>query len=149
MRQLQIKPIQQATFEADAILDDAGIAVRFAGIADLNMKAMMDSFLRATHEEAKRLDVNVVNVDVSGLEFINSSCLMAVVNWITGVKEMARRYQISFHFQSIRDWHRRSFGVLAQLGEGVVSVRIAQPDQRSPEIPSSLETTRMSKPRGS
>lgn len=124
MSVLHIKPIHHATFNAEALLDGTEIAVRFSGTADLSVKDIMDRFLIDVHAEASRMDVKSVSVDVSGLEFINSSCLMAIVTWITTVQSMVnRRYQIAFHFKAVRDWHRRSFDVLTQLGEDVVTVQ--------------------------
>ncbi|HET6281214.1 MAG TPA: hypothetical protein VFH73_09615 [Polyangia bacterium] len=150
MSNLQINPVNQPTFQADALLEGTEIVVRFSGTADLTAKAMMDAFLRAVHEEATRIYITQVNVDVSGLEFINSSCLMAIVSWITGVQAMARRYQISFHFKSIRDWHRRSLAVLSQLGAGFVSIQPVPEPAPAAEVEdpdAKLEQTRMIKPR--
>ena len=149
MSSLQIKPIHYTNFDAEAVLDGSEIAVRFSGTADLGVKAIMDGFLVDVHGEATRMNVKSVSVDVSGLEFINSSCLMAIVSWITGVQAMARRYKISFHFKSIRDWHRRSLAVLTQLGAGVVSVQAMPEEVPAPpaEDPDArLEATRMLKP---
>ena len=146
---LRINPVNDPTFQADALLEGTEIFVRFTGTADLTAKRAMDDFLIAVHGEASRIYISQVNVDVSGLEFINSSCLMAIVTWITGVQAMSRRYQISFHFRSIRDWHRRSLAVLSQLGAGVVSVK-PMPDVApafSAEVADEkLEATRVSKP---
>lgn len=126
MPSLQIKPIREKTFTAEAILDGAELAVRFAGTADLTVKAMMDSFLCQAHAEMCRGDLGAdsVSVDISGLEFINSSCLMTVVTWITTVHAMVMgRYQISFHFKPSRNWQSRTVKVFANLGEDVVTVR--------------------------
>jgi hypothetical protein len=134
MSALQIKPIHHATFDAEAVLDRSEIAVRFSGTADLSVKDIMDRFLIDVHAEAARMDVKSVSVDVSGLEFINSSCLMAIVTWITTVQAMVnRRYQIAFHFKAVRDWHRRSFDVLTQLGEDVVTVQASLPARAAPD----------------
>jgi hypothetical protein len=103
------------------------------------------------------MDAKSVSVDVSGLEFINSSCLMAIVTWITTVQSMVnRRYQIAFHFKAVRDWHRRSFDVLTQLGEDVVTVRPSPPAPQTQSAPvqpsgnkpesSADEETRVSRP---
>jgi hypothetical protein len=130
MSALNIKPIHHATFDAEAFLGGSEIAVRFSGTADLSVKDIMDRFLIDVHAEAARMDVKSVSVDVSGLEFINSSCLMAIVTWITTVQSMVnRRYQIAFHFKAVRDWHRRSFDVLTQLGEDVVTVQASPPSK--------------------
>ena len=154
MASLQIKPIHYTNFDAEAVLDGTEIAVRFSGTADLGVKAIMDSFLVDVHADASRMDVKSVSVDVSGLEFINSSCLMAIVTWITTVQSMTnRRYQIAFHFKAVRDWHRRSFDVLTQLGEDVVSVNPTPPAPTAKPIPPGEdadtidETTRVARPR--
>ncbi len=155
MRPLSIPAIHYTNFDAEAVLDGSEIAVRFSGTADLGVKAIMDSFLIDVHAEASRMDVKSVSVDVSGLEFINSSCLMAIVTWITTVQSMTnRRYQIAFHFKAVRDWHRRSFDVLTQLGEDVVTVQPSPPPKSTPTPPTgnrntdtSDEATRVSRPK--
>jgi hypothetical protein len=122
VHQLQITPVAEAAFEAEARLEAREILVRFAGAADLTVKARMDSFLLAVHEEAVRLDIDLVNVDISGLEFMNSSCLMAIATWIASIQAIARRYHVAFHFKAVRSWHRRSLDAITELGGGVVSV---------------------------
>ncbi len=149
MSVLHIKPIHHATFDAEAVLDGSEIAVRFSGTADLGVKDIMDRFLIDVHAEASRMDVKAVSVDVSGLEFINSSCLMAIVTWITTVQSMVnRRYQIAFHFKAVRDWHRRSFDVLTQLGEDVVTVQASPPirPQAAAPTPPSDDTPHVPNP---
>jgi hypothetical protein len=149
MPSLQIKPIHHPTFNAEAMLDGTEIAVRFSGTADLSVKDIMDRFLIDVHAEASRMDVKSVSVDVSGLEFINSSCLMAIVTWITTVQSMVnRRYQIAFHFKAVRDWHRRSFDVLTQLGEDVVTVKASPAPKAAPPEPAAeiTSTTPVGKP---
>jgi hypothetical protein len=128
MTHLQIAPVQQKSFRAEAVLEPGGVAVRFAGTADLDVKPHVDRFLCQVHAEACRIDVPSVSVDMSGLEFINSSCLKAFVTWITTVQEMAQgRYQISFTFRPARDWQRRSVTALSRLGSDVVTTRPVAP----------------------
>lgn len=124
MTHIHIAPVQQKTFRAEAVLEPGGVAVRFSGTADLNVKPHVDRFLCEVHAEACRIDTSSVSVDMSGLEFINSSCLKAFVTWITTVQEMAKgRYQISFMFKPARDWQKRSVEALSRLGEDVVTAR--------------------------
>jgi hypothetical protein len=126
MTHIHITPVQQKSFRAEAVLDAGGVAVRFTGTADLNVKPHVDRFLCEVHAEACRTDVASVSVDMSGLDFINSSCLKAFVTWITTVQEMAQgRYQISFMFKPARDWQKRSVEALSRLGEDVVTTREA------------------------
>jgi len=125
--QLHITPVMQKSFRAEAVLDTNGVAVRFSGTADLTVKAHVDRFLCQVHAEACRIDTTSVSVDMSALEFINSSCLKAFVTWITTVQEMAQgRYTISFMFKPARDWQKRSVEALSRLGEDVVTTRPAE-----------------------
>jgi len=125
--QLHITPVMQKSFRAEAVLDTNGVAVRFSGTADLTVKAHVDRFLCQVHAEACRIDTTSVSVDMSALEFINSSCLKAFVTWITTVQEMAQgRYQISFMFKPARDWQKRSVEALSRLGEDVVTTHPAE-----------------------
>jgi len=152
MASLHIQPIRHPTFDAEALLEGSEIIVRFCGTADLGVKAIMDTFLNEVHIEASRMNVATVNVDISGLEFINSSCLVAMVTWITAVQAMAHRsYLISFHFKAVRDWHHRTFGVLEEIGEGVVAVQARPTDAaEAPEaadVTDAADVTRMVPPR--
>ena len=107
MNHLHIKPVQEKTFRAEALLDGDGVAVRLTGTADLTVKAVVDRFLCEVHAEVCRIGLATVSVDMSALEFINSSCLKAFVTWITTVQAMAGgRYHISFMFKPARDWQR-------------------------------------------
>jgi hypothetical protein len=134
MTHIHIAPVQQRTFRAEAVLEQAGVAVRFSGTADLTVKAHVDRFLCQVHAEACRIDVPAVSVDMSALEFINSSCLKAFVTWITTVQEMAQgRYQISFLFKPAREWQQRSVEALSRLGEEVVSTRPAPDGPGAPD----------------
>ncbi len=122
MHHIRVTPVQQKSFRAEALLEPSGVSVRFSGTADPNVKPHVDRFLCEVHAEACRIDVEAVSVDMSALDFINSSCLKAFVTWITTVQEMAQgRYQISFMFKPARDWQKRSVEALSRLGEDVVT----------------------------
>jgi hypothetical protein len=124
MTRLHIMPVREKTFRAEALMEGEGVAVRFTGTADLNVKPFVDKFLCEVHAEVCRADLRAVAVDMSGLEFINSSCLKVFVTWITTVQAMADgRYHISFTFKPARDWQRRSVDALSRLGEDVVTAR--------------------------
>lgn len=127
-------PVREKTFRAEALMEGEGVAVRFTGTADLNVKPFVDKFLCEVHAEVCRADLRAVAVDMSGLEFINSSCLKAFVTWITTVQEMAQgRYQISFLFKPAREWQQRSVEALSRLGEEVVSTRPAPDGPGAPD----------------
>jgi hypothetical protein len=114
-----IASVDQDGFRAEAVREDGdSIAVRFAGTADLTVQPAVQQFLTEVHEEVCRVGVPNVKVDMSALEFINSSCLKAFVTWITTVQSMANgRYKISFLYRPARGGARRSVTVLTRLAE--------------------------------
>lgn len=119
-----IRPVEEKAFRAEAVIEDGGLSVYFTGTADMNVKSQVDSFLCEVHAEACRTGIATVVVDLSALEFINSSFIKGFVTWITAVQAMANgRYRISFLFKAARDWQRRSVGALSRLANDVVSSR--------------------------
>src|SRR5690242_4868982 len=92
-----IQPISDLEFSADAAHDGRALVVKLVGNADLNVKAQLDRFMAAVHEQAVVLKVGEVSVDLRRLEFMNSSCLKSFVWWISTVQDIAEApYRITF-----------------------------------------------------
>ena len=56
--------------------------VRFAGTGEAEGAAVLDRFLGLLHEQAVSRALREVTIELRELEFINSSCLKAMVAWI-------------------------------------------------------------------
>src|SRR5207248_4850533 len=80
-----IEPVNDPDFSAQARREGRAIAVKLVGNADLNVKAQLDRFISAVHEEGRRSSAEEVNVDLREMEFMNSSCLKTFVWWISSV----------------------------------------------------------------
>jgi hypothetical protein len=119
-----ISPVQDTEFTADADLKDGVMHLTLSGSADLNVKMQLDRFLAAVHEEARRLGLQDVEVDVRRLEFMNSSCLKCLVGWISRVQDepAGRQYRISFKSSPALFWQRRSLHALSCLASELVTV---------------------------
>ena len=80
-------------------------------------------FFRAAHEAAKADGLTQFNVDVSGLDFVNSSSIRLFVDWATWLKaEGAPSYVLKFVTNRTTTWQRTSFVALKALAKDVVSV---------------------------
>ena len=123
--EVQIPPVRDIDFTAEANADGRILAVKLAGNADLNVKAPLDKFLSSVHDEAQRRRVDEVSVDLRRLEFMNSSCLKSFVWWISTVQEQPSnaQYRITFLSSPSMYWQRRSLNALACLAAELVSVQ--------------------------
>jgi hypothetical protein len=119
-----IRPVEDLDFTAKVESGSPTLIVTLVGNADLNVKAELDRFMIAVHEEARRVGAKEVVVDLKELEFMNSSCLKSFVWWISSVHELAsdRQYHITFVSSPSMYWQRRSLNALAGLATELVSI---------------------------
>ena len=121
---MTIPPVEDIEFSARAGGTAPTLIVTLVGNADLNVKAELDRFMAAVHEEARRIGAREVVVDLKALEFMNSSCLKSFVWWISSVHELAAAHQYRINFVSSPSmyWQRRSLSALAGLATELVSI---------------------------
>jgi hypothetical protein len=119
-----IDPIQEPNFRATGVFDDARLNVRLWGNADQRGNTLLDSFLQAADQQAVAAGVKEIVVDFRELEFMNSSCLKALVTWLRRAREHApeQRYAIRFVHEPQAHWQIRSFSALAAFGRGVLTI---------------------------
>jgi len=102
------------------------IVVRLSGSADLGTVLKLNEYLQQVHAEACSRKVHSVSVDLRDLDFMNSSCLKALVSWVAEVQESAQddQYAIVIHGSERRAWQKRSLHALATLAPEVVSLKM-------------------------
>ena len=84
----------------------------------------IDSLLKALHEEALRLQVREVTIDLTQLEFMNSSCFKAFVTWIGNLQDLEspKQYSIVFKSDDNKHWQRRSLEALSCFAVDLIRV---------------------------
>ena len=119
-----IEPIQEPNFRATGQFADARLDVHLWGNADQRGNTLLDSFLQAADQQAVAAGVKEIVVDFRELEFMNSSCLKALVTWLRRAREHApeERYAIRFVHEPQAHWQIRSFSALAAFGRGVLTI---------------------------
>ena len=122
---LKLPLLQAGSFSARPAAADGAIHLALIGTADLTVKPEFDRFMKALHEEALRLEVREVVVDLEALEFMNSSCFKALVTWVLSIDMEAgpRRYGITFLENAQRQWQRHCLKALSALSPERVAVR--------------------------
>jgi hypothetical protein len=96
--------------------------VRFAGTGEAEGAAVLDRFLALLHQQALARELREVTLELEELEFINSSCLKAMVAWIYKVDTEGRPYKIRLLRDASLHWQRTSLATLQRLAPEVVTV---------------------------
>ena len=119
-----IPAVCEPDFSATAELLDRTLKITLRGTADFTTKPHFDRFMRAMHEEALRLAVREVMVDLGELAFMNSSCFKVVVAWILNVGSEIddAKYRIVFVENPTLYWQRHSLKALTALAPDRISV---------------------------
>lgn len=97
--------------------------VRFAGTGEAEGAAVLDRFLALLHQQALARELSEVTIELEELEFINSSCLKAMVAWIYKVDTEGRPYKIRLLRDASLHWQRTSIATLQRLAPDVVIVQ--------------------------
>jgi len=123
---IELSQLKEPTFSATVTHDAEAIVVRFTGNADIVAQKHLDRLLGEVHEQAGRLRVGQVKVDIRDLSFMNSSCIKDVIVWLEKVRktEEANRYLIAFLSSATQPWQRRSLHALTSFARGIVSVEV-------------------------
>jgi len=95
---------------------------RFAGTGEAEGAAVLDRFLSQLHQKALARELREVTLELTELEFINSSCLKAMVAWIYKVDTEGRPYKIRLLRDPSLHWQRTSLATLQRLAPEVVTI---------------------------
>jgi hypothetical protein len=94
--------------------------VRFAGTGEAEGAEVLNRFLNLLHGEATARGLGEVVVEMAELDFINSSCLKAMVAWVYKVDTGGRPYKIRLVRDAGLHWQRTSLATLQRLAPDVV-----------------------------
>lgn len=129
MKQQPIMEINDAGLEACAHHEADNVRLLLRGSADMRAREALDSLLVRVHEDTQRLHAASVVVDLTSLEFMNSSCIKAFVRWLSSVQDLGPGAQYKIRFLSRPEllWQRRSLHALRCFAADLVTVEHCQP----------------------
>jgi ABC-type transporter Mla MlaB component len=111
MASVVVTPMRESKFEADAEVQPPLLLARMAGTADITSQEHLARFLDQIDDAARTAGVSAVRVDLSGVEFLNSTCMGAFAGWFARVAPSGRAaYEVTLVFRSTGHRPRRSFG---------------------------------------
>lgn len=102
--------------------DGARLSATFTGTADLMAVVPLAAFLDGLGQDAERLHSKRVQLDLTRLEFINSSCLKAFVSFVVRLKDSSHPVHIEFLTDPGFPWQGRAVAPIARISPGTVCV---------------------------
>ena len=122
----ELTKLTEPTFSAAISHDANDIVIRLTGNADVVAQKHLDRLFTDVHEQARRLGVSRVQVDMRELAFMNSSCIKDVIVWLEKVRktEESNRYLVAFLSSGAQPWQRRSLHALSHFARGIVSIEV-------------------------
>jgi hypothetical protein len=105
--------------------DAQGIRVHFKGtISTVNPAVVLNPFVDAVHQHVLESGAKEVRVDLTQLEFCNSSGFKSFIHWIERIQQVPepKRYKLRFMSTKERRWQRASLLALSCYGVSTVII---------------------------
>lgn len=80
---------------------------------------VFDAYWSGIDSAIRQAGLRTVELDIRGLEFMNSSGILTIVRWLSKIKE-SPTYEIVIHHDRELTWQRTNVPVLAKLAPAVV-----------------------------
>jgi hypothetical protein len=112
-------------YSAQMVPDANGIRIVIQGtISTLNPALVLNPFVDAVHAHVIEAGAKEVRVDLTSLEFCNSSGFKSFIHWIERIQVApeGKRYQLRFVSTNERRWQRASLLALSCYGVNIVVV---------------------------
>jgi hypothetical protein len=117
--------VAEEKYSAHLGSDPQGIRVHFRGtISTVNPAIVLNPFVDAVHAHAIDADAKEVRVDLTALEFCNSSGFKSFIHWIERIQQAPepKRYKLRFISTKERKWQRTSLLALSCYGINIVAL---------------------------
>ncbi|MEO8177319.1 MAG: hypothetical protein ABI895_00675 [Deltaproteobacteria bacterium] len=99
--------------------------VTLTGTGDASAAQPLDDYLVRLHEQLRLRKSASVLVDVTQLEFMNSSCIKAFASWIHDVDTSDTPYSVRLRFNPGLRWQKRTLDTLTRLAPRTVQLEEA------------------------
>lgn len=115
-------PLDAEGVQVSVRLDGAVLHLAMSGSVDTrDPDRLFDPYWRAMDDALRREGVRRVELDISALDFMNSSGILTLVRWVT-IAAANPAYQIVIRYDHDVTWQQTSLPVLARLAPAVVRV---------------------------
>jgi anti-anti-sigma regulatory factor len=117
-----LEPIKKDGYSIEASERNNRLSVVLNGTFDMTAAQDLQRFLDDVRQEAEATYPVQLDIDVSSVYYLGSSCIKAFVSLTAAMKAQLRRPKIRVITSSRLDWQDRTFAVLARLAPELVTV---------------------------
>jgi hypothetical protein len=117
--------VAEEKYSAQLGSDPQGVRVHFRGtISTVNPAVVLNPFVDAVHAHAIEVGAKEIRVDLTALEFCNSSGFKSFIHWIERIQQAPepKRYKLRFLSTKERKWQRTSLLALSCYGINIVLI---------------------------
>ena len=117
--------VAEEKYSAYLGFDAQGIRVYLRGtISTPNPASVLNPFVDAVHAHVLESNAQEIRVDLTQLEFCNSSGFKSFIHWIERIQQSpeAKRYRLRFLSTKERKWQRTSLLALSCYGVNIVAI---------------------------
>lgn len=118
--------VSEEKYSATLIKDPFGYRVQLRGtISTVSPGSVLNPFVDAVHDTLAKIGASEVKVDMTELEFCNSSGFKSFIYWVERIRALPqeRRYRLAFLPNPARKWQRTSLLALSCYGVESVVIR--------------------------
>ena len=103
---------------------DTTLTVHLEGEVDLESTPLIGRYLQEAHQEAQLRGAKEVALDLTQLQFVNSSGIKHFVNWLRDASRLAPEiaYNIRILSSPLIPWQRRSLGALRCFAPNILTI---------------------------
>jgi hypothetical protein len=102
--------------------EGAAVEIWLWGIADVATVSAAISAMNQARDLAEREKAREVRLDITGMEFMASSCFKYFVSWFVDVQGGATPpYRITMIWDPVNSWQKRATDALCSLAPGVLT----------------------------
>ncbi len=123
---MNLERVKKEGYSIEAHERSQRLSVVLTGTFDMTASQDLQKFLDEVRAEVTATNPQEIEIDVSSVYYLGSSCIKAFVSLTAALKAAPKHPRIRLLTSSRLDWQGRTFAVLARLAPEIVSVeRIA------------------------
>ncbi|HEX2573694.1 MAG TPA: hypothetical protein VH877_29355 [Polyangia bacterium] len=124
-RTITIPPLASGDLKIAAALDGEILRIKMSGIVDMrDPQTILNPYWEKVDKEIVSAGLQQVELDVRGVDFMNSSGIICMVRWITQAKARApdEAYHIVVQHEPAIGWQKKTIPLFLKLAPGLVTL---------------------------